>query len=62
MVISKINEKEKVDLKNTKCNWKWKLKFLKLKIQWWVKDQINLRWKGINELEYSPENITQNAK
>ena len=41
--------------KITQYNWKWKIKFLKLTVQWWVKEQINLRWKSINELEYRPE-------
>lgn len=42
--------------KIAKYNWKWKIKFLKA--QWQVKEQISLRWKDINELEYRPDKIT----
>lgn len=43
--------------KTAKLNLKWKIK--SLKAQWWIKDQISLEWKDINEQEYRAKKITE---
>ena len=37
-----------------------KKKFLKLEIQWCIEEEVSLRRKSINELEYRLDKITQN--